>query len=134
MATSETAPPLSPAQVARIFGVDPKTVTRWAATGKIKSIRTPGGHRRYSDAEIQSFLNGAADTPAAAQPDPEAALAEPISGRSEPRHTGPPVEHHITLAADPVDCSCGWHPTIEPGHSLRAITRLANMHTGEANA
>ncbi len=38
--------------------VDPKTVTRWARGGKLSSIRTPGGHRRYSENEVRGFLNG----------------------------------------------------------------------------
>ena len=33
---------LTPGQVAALFRVDPKTVTRWASTGRIGSIRTPG--------------------------------------------------------------------------------------------
>jgi len=36
---------LTPGEVASLFRVDPKTVTRWAASGRITSIRTPGGHR-----------------------------------------------------------------------------------------
>ena len=47
---------LTPSEVAALFRVDPKTVTRWAQQGKIRSIRTLGGHRRYSEAEIQEFL------------------------------------------------------------------------------
>lgn len=47
---------LTPAEVAALFRVDPKTVTRWAQQGKIRSIRTLGGHRRYSEAEVQAFL------------------------------------------------------------------------------
>jgi excisionase family DNA binding protein len=46
---------LSPAEVARIFKVDPKTVTRWAKAGKLSSFRTPGGHRRYHRSEIEAF-------------------------------------------------------------------------------
>jgi excisionase family DNA binding protein len=38
---------LTPAEVARVFGVDPKTVAKWADRGKIPFLRTPGGHRRY---------------------------------------------------------------------------------------
>jgi excisionase family DNA binding protein len=49
---------LTPAEVAAMLRVDPKTVTRWARGGKLSSIRTPGGHRRYSESEIRSFLNG----------------------------------------------------------------------------
>ncbi len=33
---------LTPGEIARMFRVDPKTVTRWAASGRIGSIRTPG--------------------------------------------------------------------------------------------
>lgn len=49
---------LTPAEVAAMLRVDPKTVTRWARGGKLSSIRTPGGHRRYSESEVRSFLNG----------------------------------------------------------------------------
>ena len=38
---------LTPAEVAALFRVDPKTVTRWAKAGKLTSLRTLGGHRRY---------------------------------------------------------------------------------------
>ena len=47
---------LTPAEVAKIFRVDPKTVTRWAKAGKITAIRTLGGHRRYRQSEIQALL------------------------------------------------------------------------------
>jgi excisionase family DNA binding protein len=46
---------LTPAEVAKIFRVDPKTVTRWAKAGKITAIRTLGGHRRYRQSEIQAL-------------------------------------------------------------------------------
>ena len=52
---------LTPAEVAAIFRVDPKTVARWAETGKVSSIRTLGGHRRYSAAEIRRLLTVTAD-------------------------------------------------------------------------
>src|SRR6516165_3882018 len=48
---------LTPAEVAALFRVDPKTVTRWAQQGKLHSIRTLGGHRRYREAEVQAFLH-----------------------------------------------------------------------------
>ena len=47
---------LTPAEVAVLFGVDPKTVTRWAKTGLIGSIRTPGGHRRFRESEVTAYL------------------------------------------------------------------------------
>ncbi len=41
-----------------MFRVDPKTVTRWAQAGKIGSIRTLGGHRRYRETEVYALLRG----------------------------------------------------------------------------
>jgi len=49
---------LTPAEVASMFRVDPKTVTRWAKAGKLSSIRTLGGHRRYRESEIRSLIDG----------------------------------------------------------------------------
>jgi excisionase family DNA binding protein len=51
---------LTPAEVAAMFRVDPKTVTRWAKAGKLSSIRTLGGHRRYRAEEIEALLAGSA--------------------------------------------------------------------------
>ena len=48
---------MTPAEVAVLFRVDPKTVTRWAQAGKLTSIRTLGGHRRYPLAEVERLLN-----------------------------------------------------------------------------
>ena len=59
--TSRTDAPgalLTPSEVASMFRVDPKTVTRWAKAGKLSAIRTLGGHRRYSEAEVRSLLTG----------------------------------------------------------------------------
>jgi len=47
---------LTPGEVGRLFRVDPKTVTRWAKQGKLSSIRTLGGHRRFDKAEIDALL------------------------------------------------------------------------------
>lgn len=49
---------LCPAEVARMFGVDPKTITRWAKAGKIQAVRTLGGHRRYKASEVKRLLEG----------------------------------------------------------------------------
>jgi excisionase family DNA binding protein len=47
---------LTPGEVASLFRVDPKTVTRWAAAGRIGSVRTPGGHRRFRESEVRARL------------------------------------------------------------------------------
>lgn len=49
---------LTPSEVAKLFRVDPKTVTRWAKAGKLSSIRTLGGHRRYRADEVHELLEG----------------------------------------------------------------------------
>ncbi len=48
---------LTPSEVAALFRVDPKTVTRWAKAGKLSSIRTLGGHRRYRASEVTALLS-----------------------------------------------------------------------------
>ena len=53
---------LTPAEVASLFRVDPKTVTRWAKAGKLTSIRTLGGHRRYKDSEVRTLLKVITET------------------------------------------------------------------------
>ena len=48
---------LKPSEAAAVFGVDPKTMTRWAKAGKIRSVRTIGGHRRYDAAELRALAD-----------------------------------------------------------------------------
>ena len=47
---------LTPSEVAALFRVDPKTVTRWAKAGKLTAIKTLGGHRRYKESEVKALL------------------------------------------------------------------------------
>jgi excisionase family DNA binding protein len=57
----ETETLLTPGEVATMFRVEPKTVTRWAKAGKLTCVRTLGGHRRYHEAEIRGLLSGIAE-------------------------------------------------------------------------
>ena len=66
--TTEAESLLTPAEVATMFRVDPKTVTRWAASGRITSIRTPGGHRRFRESEVRALLRGDSEPAAQAHP------------------------------------------------------------------
>jgi excisionase family DNA binding protein len=50
-------PLLRPGDVAALFHVDPRTVTRWARSGKLTTIRTVGGHRRYRLSEVMAMRN-----------------------------------------------------------------------------
>jgi excisionase family DNA binding protein len=56
MPSVKAEPLLTPAEVATMFRVDPKTVTRWAKAGKLTSARTLGGHRRYREREIRELI------------------------------------------------------------------------------
>ena len=50
---------LTPAEVAEMFRVNPKTVTRWARTGRLRAIKTIGGHRRYRMSEVRKAVEAA---------------------------------------------------------------------------
>lgn len=47
---------LTPAEVAELYKVNAKTVTRWANAGKLSTVRTLGGHRRYRRSEVLALL------------------------------------------------------------------------------
>ncbi len=47
---------LTPREAAEMLGVSRKTVVRWAAEGRIPSLVTLGGHRRFKRDEIEELL------------------------------------------------------------------------------
>lgn len=47
---------LTPGQVAELFGVDGRTVTRWARAGRLPARRTLGGHRRFRLRDVAPLL------------------------------------------------------------------------------
>lgn len=47
---------LTPGEVAKMLRVDPKTVTRWANSGKLACLKTPGGHTRFRRRDIVSLF------------------------------------------------------------------------------
>ncbi|GHH67125.1 hypothetical protein GCM10017673_13780 [Streptosporangium violaceochromogenes] len=55
-------PLLTPAEVAAVFRVDTKTVGRWARAGRLTSVHTLGGHRRYREAEVRALLHNGEST------------------------------------------------------------------------
>ena len=99
----ESEPLLTPSEVATLFRVDPKTVTRWAKAGKLTSIRTLGGHRRYRESEVRSLLEGNTNlTVTSERSIPHTAAAgtdhpEPVD-RSSPRPAGSDVPPGIVVA------------------------------------
>jgi excisionase family DNA binding protein len=56
--TQRPDPPryLLPSEVADLLHVSPKTIRRWAKEGRLPFLRTLGGHRRYSEAEIRQLI------------------------------------------------------------------------------
>ena len=46
-------------EVALLFRVSERAVTDWARRGRIPSVRTPGGHRRYPADEVWALLDRA---------------------------------------------------------------------------
>jgi excisionase family DNA binding protein len=54
--TDNLPAPLTPGEVARMFRVDPKTVTRWSNSGRLPAIRTMGGHRRYRLDDVLPYI------------------------------------------------------------------------------
>jgi len=134
-ATPATPPRLlTPGEVAKMFRVDPKTVTRWAKEGRLGSLRTPGNSRRYPENEVYAFFAALNGTPA--EPPP----VEHITGRDQPRYTGPPVVHDVQLNPGayleddhPLICSCGYQPEVSPHKTVRDVIRLGQMHAGEGS-
>lgn len=47
---------LKPAEVAAMFGVAPKTVNLWARAGRVRSVRTIGGHLRFYADDVEAVL------------------------------------------------------------------------------
>lgn len=56
--TGAEHPLMLPEEVAAVFRVDAKTVTRWGQVGRLASLRTPAGHHRYYRAQVDAILAG----------------------------------------------------------------------------
>jgi excisionase family DNA binding protein len=68
-ASASVEPPrLALGPAARLLGVDPDTLRRWADDGRVEAFTTPGGHRRFDRRDIERLLE-------ARHPGPGAPLA-----------------------------------------------------------
>ena len=54
-------------QASRMLGVDESTLRRWTDGGKIRFFRTPGGHRRFSEADLEAIIAGHGAHPASSR-------------------------------------------------------------------
>ena len=98
---------LTPGEVAAMFRVDPKTVTRWAAAGRIGSIRNPGGHRRFREAEVRALLQGGSTAVTAPTRIPSQAPSTATSPAGSSSQATSHVPPHIPVQGglDPVPTS-----------------------------
>ncbi|WP_329255140.1 helix-turn-helix domain-containing protein [Actinoallomurus sp. NBC_01490] len=55
---------LTPREVAELFGVRTTTIARWAREGRLTSLTTPGGHRRYRLGHVRTLLDHSVPTEA----------------------------------------------------------------------
>ena len=91
---------LTPAGVAALLYVDPRTVTRWAAAGKLAAVRTPGGHRRYLRSEVLAIASGLHPDHRDHDPDRDA-------GQDPSRGTAPPCPSESSVTGR---ISAWWCP------------------------
>ena len=47
---------LTPREAARLLGISYPTIKQWILSGKLKTVRTPGGHHRLSESALKPFL------------------------------------------------------------------------------
>ena len=138
---------LTPAEVAAMFRVDPKTVTRWARDGRLTAVRTLGGHRRYRETEvlcpaqrrqrpapecIELACGRSGELPADARLDPRVAGRLPVPRRARPgrlRRQGqePAVAAELLLrrlrqpaSAHPVDAARRCRESTGPSSAPRS--------------
>lgn len=75
---------LTPGEVAELLRVDVKTVSRWAQSGQLDAIRTPGGHRRYSVVQVNSMRGVIADHETALSASQVSAICDSLSHGPDP--------------------------------------------------
>jgi MerR family transcriptional regulator, light-induced transcriptional regulator len=92
---------MTSAEVARLLGVGPTSVKRWADSGLLPCLRTPGRHRRFSRAEVERFRmrQHEAQSPDPAQVDAWIRLVESECG---------PYEVHGALLFDRSRMGSWW--------------------------
>ena len=61
---ANSLPLLKPREAAAILGISYPTVKQWILNGKLRTVQTPGGHHRISQADLKPFLKDDATRPA----------------------------------------------------------------------
>src|SRR6201998_57226 len=101
---------LTPRAAALRLGIAYPTIKQWIYHGKIKTVKTPGGHYRIPEAELDGFLHKAK------RPDtPKRQMMRTVSGRNQ--LTGRIVELKIDGLLAQVKLSIGGPSTTSPIHT-----------------
>lgn len=101
---------LTSAEVAALFGVDPRSVARWVKAGKLPGFWTPGGRLRFRESVIRARL---------AEPGPRRPPAT-VAGRKKEKQmseeaTTPVVDDEETGAAEGAEDESGEETEAEAG-------------------
>jgi len=47
---------MTPREASRMMGISYPTIKKWILDGKLKTVRTPGGHHRLSEASLRPYI------------------------------------------------------------------------------
>ena len=107
-------------QAAKELRVSPGSIRRWEREGKIKTTRTPGGHRRFSHNDLQSIKKSIYSqkpiTPPKPSPIPTSHTTPPALSTPQPLPTGttPPTVTVIEQTKTNIDSSSSSTGEITP--------------------
>ena len=94
------------AEAARLVGVSYPTLKQWIYKGKIRSVKTAGGHHRIPREEVERLTGGAPSKATQRQPQPKSVSLSAISGRNKLRGRVTEVRREGLLVQVSVDV-CG---------------------------
>jgi molybdopterin-binding protein len=79
VAMPKSVPLFKPREAANMLGISYPTVKQWILSGKLKTVQTPGGHHRISEAALKPFLKRDAAKPS----EESRARYRRVSGRNQ---------------------------------------------------
>jgi molybdopterin-binding protein len=91
---------IKPQEAARLISVSYPTLKQWIYQGKIKTIKTPGGHHRVPRSEVERLTGSEKEKPGKKQ---KPAGLGAISGRNKLLGTVTKVEYEGLLAQVTID-------------------------------
>jgi molybdopterin-binding protein len=113
---------LTPREAAAAIGVSYPTIKQWILAGKLRTIKTPGGHHRIPQAELKRYL----PTPAKPSSTASRERFRQVSGRNQ--IIGTVIEVRISGLLAKVVLQLGGQPDDSP----RAPQRITAIITADA--